>query len=124
MNSPPTPDEAAAKLEAAGETESAALILAMAAELATARQERDALAGFTRSIATLAGHEMSHNSRLIVQAHKVLDVLRVTRRCPVSAEGRHWWMRGRGAGSRCFSCKAMRPDVPGEAVPAAAPDPK
>lgn len=106
----PTPDDAAAHLSALGEHGAAELIRAMTAELAVVRRERDTLVGFTRSIAKLAGYEMSHNSRLVVQAHDALDVLRVTRRCPGSEDSQHWWMRDHGAGSRCFSCKARRKD--------------
>lgn len=108
----PAPDDAATRLSGLGEHDAAELIRAMAAELAIVRRERDTLVGFTRSIAKLAGYEMSHNSHLIVQAHEALDVLRVTPRCPGSEDGQHWWMRNCGAGSRCFSCKARRPDPP------------
>jgi hypothetical protein len=109
----PTPEETAGRLDAVGETEAAALIRSMAAELQTVRAERDTLAAFTRSIAGLAGYAMSHNSRLVVQAQEALDALRVTRRCPKGSDGEHWWMRDHGIGSRCFSCHAKRPsDTP------------
>lgn len=105
------PDEMAASLDAAGETQAAALIRAMAAELATVRAERDGLAAFTRGIAGLAGHGTSHNAGLSVRALETLDTLRVTERCPRRETGRHRWMRADPVfGSRCISCHARRPD--------------
>lgn len=108
----PTPQEASARLSAAGEDEAAALIEAMVAELAAVRAERDVLADFTRSISQLRGSDMSHNASLTVQAKKALDALRVTERCPRPgrSDGRHRWMRSDPVfGSRCFSCNARRP---------------
>lgn len=110
MNILPNPDEAAARLEAAGESGAAELIRAMQAELTLVRRERDGLADFARSIAGLSGHEMSHNSRLMVAAGKALDALRVSRRCPSRQNGEHWWMRAEPVrGARCASCHARRP---------------
>lgn len=110
MNVLPTPDEAVARLEAAGESGAADLVRAMQAELAVVRRERDGLADFARSVAGLSGREMSHNSRLMVAARKALDVLRVSKRCPSRENGEHWWMRSASlSGSRCFSCHARRP---------------
>ncbi|MDX3283545.1 hypothetical protein [Streptomyces scabiei] len=110
MNALPSPDDAASRLEAAGNGDAAALIRAMKAELALVRRERDWLAEFTRSVARLSGSEMSHNSTLIVRAKKALDTLRVTERCAERESGQHSWMRrDKVFGSRCFSCHARRP---------------
>jgi hypothetical protein len=106
----PTPAEAADRLEAAGETDAAALIRAMAVELATVRAERDGLAAFTRSVSISGGSSSIDSSRLAVRAMKVLDTLRVTERCPKREGGQHRWMRRDDVfGSRCFSCNARRP---------------
>ncbi|MBE4790324.1 hypothetical protein [Streptomyces caniscabiei] len=110
MNALPSPDDAASRLEAAGDGDAAALIRAMQAELALVRGERDRLAEFTRLIAGLLGSEMSHNSTLIVRAKQALDTLRVTERCTQRESGQHSWMRREPVfGSRCFSCHARRP---------------
>jgi hypothetical protein len=108
----PTPEDAVARLAGLGEDGAAALVRAMAAELAAVRQERDTLAEFTRSIAGLSGAGTSHNATLVVSGTRALDALRVTRRCPdpVRPDGEHRWMRDHGWGSRCFSCHALRPD--------------
>jgi hypothetical protein len=104
------PQQIADHLDELGETAAALLVRAMANELATVRHERDTLAAHARSIARLAGHDMSHNCTLIGPAQEALDVLRVTRRCPVDEDGRHWPVR-RLTGTRCMRCHARVPET-------------
>lgn len=106
---PADPEQVAQHLDQAGETAAAALVRAMVGELAAVRSERDGLAAFARSIARLAGYELSHNSTLIVRAHKALDALRVTRRCPVAEDGRHRPLH-RIIDVRCKRCDVRLPN--------------
>jgi hypothetical protein len=106
---PADPEQVAQLLDQAGETAAAVLVRAMVGELAAVRGERDTLAAFARHIARLAGGDLSHNSRLIVRAHKVLDSLRVTRRCPVAEDGRHRPLRS-PFDVRCWHCHVQLPE--------------
>lgn len=103
-----TPEGAAVSLAAKGQNGEARLIRAMAEELAIVRAERDSLADFVRAVSKSGGSP--DRSRLAVRAMKVLDVLRVTTRCPARKGSQHRWMRADEVfGSRCFSCNARRP---------------
>lgn len=103
-----TPEGAAVSLATKGQNGEARLIRAMAEELAAVRAERDSLAGFVRAVSKSGGSP--DRARLAVRARKILDTLRVTKRCPEREDGRHRWMRADEVfGSRCFSCDARRP---------------
>jgi hypothetical protein len=110
MTAPLDPQQVAEHLDDLGETTAALLIRAMARELATVRNERDTLAEFARRICRLSGDGMTHNCTLIVPAREALDVLRVTRRCPVDEDGRHTPVRHL-SGTRCMRCHARVPET-------------
>jgi len=109
VTAPLDPLGLAEHLDRLGQTSAADLVRAMTEELALVRRERDTLAEHARRIAGLAGHELSHNCRLIGPAVEALDVLRVTRRCPSTTDGRHWPLRHLSA-TRCAWCHARLPD--------------